>query len=240
VRPVVNGVVVEKDKPAVQKPRIRFTTWGKHTATNDYSYCTNEIQVGIVHRDLLDLLGNSLGQLGDLTVKPERQPLLDLQLSEVAHCCYQAINRISCRNIEGNQAKPARVWLIHYSDNLEKKLAPVLQGATRLEWKKKYVEDTPPKPGQMTAAANTVRTYLTGLPETVENVTSRSVRKAVDCKVGDRTWPLVVKAATEGTAWRQVGQRILRVITFDAPPTAREVSHNAFSLRNPNLSGKRR
>jgi len=199
----------EKGKPTVKKKRIQFTTWGKHTSTNDYSYCTNEIQVGIMHRSLLDLLGNASGQVGDLNFTEEHKRLRDLQLSEVAHCCYQGINRISCRQVEGNQAKPATVWLIEYSKNLEKKLEAVLPGATWLEWKKKYNDD-PPKPGQMETAAKTVRGYLTGLSEGVEGVTSRSVRKDTNTGVGDSTWPLVVQSAIEGTEWRRVGHRILR------------------------------
>jgi hypothetical protein len=202
-------VVEEKGKSAVKKKRLQFTTWGKHTSTNDYSYCRNEIQVGIMHRSLLDLLGNALGQVGDLNFKEEHKRLRDLQLSEVAHCCYQGINRISCRQVEGNQAKPATVWLIEYSKNLEKKLESVLPGATWLEWKKKYNDDAP-KPGQMETAANVVRGYLTGLSEGIEGVSSRSVRKNTNTGVGDSTWPLVVQSAIEGTEWRKVGQRILR------------------------------
>ena len=163
-----------------------------------------------MHRSLLDLLGNAAGQAGDLNYKGEHKRLKELQLSEVAHCCYQGINRISCRQVEGNQAKPARVWLIEYSKSLEKKLETVLPGATWLEWEKKYVEDTPPKPGQMETAAKIVRGYLTGLSEGVEVLASKTVRKAVGVIVGDRTWPLVVQMAIEGTEWRRVGQRILR------------------------------
>jgi hypothetical protein len=59
-------VIEENGKPAVKKKRIQFTTWGKHTSTNDYSYCMNEIQVGIMHRSLLDLLGECL--------RPTRRP----------------------------------------------------------------------------------------------------------------------------------------------------------------------
>ena len=48
--------------------------------------------------------------------------------------------------MEGLQAKPAKVWLIHHSSDLEKKLEPVLQGARWTEWKKKY-DDAPVKVG---------------------------------------------------------------------------------------------
>ena len=57
-------VVEVKGQLPVKKKRLQFTTWGKHTSTNDYSYCTNEIQVGIMHRSLLDLLGNAAGSRG--------------------------------------------------------------------------------------------------------------------------------------------------------------------------------
>jgi hypothetical protein len=163
-----------------------------------------------MHRSLLDLLGNAIGQVGDLNFKEEHKRLRDLQLSEVAHCCYQGINRISCRQVEGNQAKPATVWLIEYSKNLEKKLETVLPGATWLEWKKKYAEDTPPKPGQMETAAKVVRGYLTGLSEGVESIGSKTLRKDSGVIIGDRTWPLVVEAAVNGMEWKRVGQRVMR------------------------------
>jgi hypothetical protein len=78
-----------------------------------------------------------------------------------------------------------------------------------LEWKKKYNDD-PPKPGQMEAAAKVVREHLTGLPEGVEDIASKRLKKAVNVNIGTSTWPLVVKAAIEGTDWKPKGQRILR------------------------------
>ena len=100
--------------------------------------------------------------------------------------------------------------MIEYSKNLEKKLESALPGATWLEWKKKYVEDTPPKPGQIETAANIVRGYLTRLSEGVDSMGSKTLRKDSGVIIGSSTWPLVVEAAVDGLDWKRVGQRVLR------------------------------
>jgi hypothetical protein len=147
-----------------QKPRISITTWGLHKGTNKYTHCENLIMVGIVHRDLLDLFGNLNGQMGDINLQQTRKRLLDLQLSEVAHDCFQAIGRIRCRTVVNGVALPVNIWLIHYSKDLEEKLGPVLQGATWKKWETKY--DVTPKdkePGRIeTAAAAIGRQFANG------------------------------------------------------------------------------
>ncbi len=190
----------------VKKPRVRITTWGRHTSTNDHSYCQNEIQIGIVHRSTLDLLGNALGQLGAVTKEPNRKALLDLQLSEVAHCCYQAINRVSCRSMDGLQARPAKVWLIHHSSDLEKKLEPVLQGAVWKEWKKVYLlEET-----KVDGSVGRIKEYLLGLPEDVQDLPCKRLKQGLGLDVSKDTWQSSLTKAIEGTEWKKVGQRLLR------------------------------
>lgn len=201
------------------RPRINITTWGKHTGTNRYGYCQNEIQVGIVHRDLLDLFGNYLGQVGDINAQQDRQRLLDLQLSEVAHACFQAINRCQCRTVIDGQAKPVRVWLIHYSRDLEKKLAPVLEGAEWKEWKRKYPEQrqqrTPQKVGQIQTVANTLRDYLTKLPEDVLQVSTRQAKKDLALtETPMRSFTCAVQLALEGMSWLLVGRSLVRARAY--------------------------
>ena len=161
----INGKVV-------QKPKICVTTWGEHTATNDWSYCTTQFQIGILHRDTLDLMGNAAGQLGNLNIELSHKLLLDIQLSEVAHCSYQALNRINCRHVENGQAKPATIWLFHDSDNFQKKLETVLEGAQWLGWRKHYKH---PEKKLRTYSAPTTKA-------TVETIHKRVCRKGrIEC-----------------------------------------------------------
>jgi hypothetical protein len=207
-------VVERRGQAPVMKPRVVFTTWGKHTATNDYSYCTNEIQVGILHRGLLDLHGNVLGQRGSIHFKDhDRRQLLDLQLSEVAHCCYQGINRIACRSLVWNKAKTAKVWLIHYSSNLQTKLEPVLKDATWKKWETKYDEaDRKKEPGIiLTAAKEIVRFLIQCAERKVYQVSCRSIRQVQGCgRLKPDTFTAAVSKAVEiNPTWMRGGKSLL-------------------------------
>lgn len=118
--------VIENGK-TVEKPRISIITWGLHKGTNRYKYCQNEIQMGIIHRHPLDLLGEIGGREGLETDQTERR-VRDIQMSEVAHDCFQAIGRIRCRSVVDGQALPVKVWLIEYSNSLQERLEPVMTG----------------------------------------------------------------------------------------------------------------
>ncbi len=195
----------------IMKPRVSITTWGLHKGTNQYTHCQNLILMGILHRDLLDLFGNLNGQMGDITIEQTRKRLMDLQLSEVAHDCFQAIGRTRCRTVVDGAALPVNVWLIHYSKNLEDKLKPVLQGAEWKIWQTKYHEvSTDHEPGLIQVAALAVSQYLDRLVECgVLETTSRSIRREVaECKkLIPQTFTKVVSQALERNfAWLRTGQ----------------------------------
>lgn len=195
------------------KPRVSITTWGLHKGTNQFTHCANLILVGIIHRDLLDLFGNLSGQMGDIHIEQTRKRLMDLQLSEVAHDCFQAIGRIRCRTVVDGVALPVKVWLIHYSKNLEEKLKPVLQGAEWREWKTKYVEVSPDKqPGIIQGTALVVSRYLDQLQERgILETTSKVLRKEVpECrKLIPQMFTKVLALAVElNRAWVRTGQRL--------------------------------
>lgn len=178
------------------------------TSLNDYAYCQNVFLVGMIHRAQLDVAGSYIAQSDTLSTALDQREIHALVQNELCHSIYQALSRGSCRVSENGKARPMKAWIIHRHKEIQTTLAEVMPGAVWKEWKP--FDPVVPRPGQIQAAARTVREHLTGLPETVEDVTRRSVRKAVSLTVGNSTWPLVVKAAIEGMEWQVVGQRILR------------------------------
>jgi hypothetical protein len=81
-----------------------------------------------------------------------------------------------------NHNKAARVWLIEYSKNLEKKLESVLPGATWLEWQKKYKEPKAQKgSAKMRALVNQIAGYLAimGDKDNYEPISPRMIKEAV-------------------------------------------------------------
>ena len=210
---VVEMVNRESKETANGHPRVRITTWGLHKGTNKHSHCQNVILVGIVHRDLLDIQGTMHGQQRDIQTAVSRQQLLDLQLSEVAHDAFQAIGRAQCRTVIDGVALPVKVWLIHYSKNLQIKLENVLPGAVWKKWETRYVEvATSKEPGIIQGAALAVSRHLTGCHERgTLAVSSRSVRNQVDVRkdLPPRTFTAVIdQALVRSPAWRRVGGKL--------------------------------
>ncbi len=222
---LVNMVNRESKETAHGHPRVSITTWGLHKGTNKHSHCQNIILVGIVHRDLLDIQGTMHGQQRDIQTVVSRQQLLDLQLSEVAHDAFQAIGRAQCRTVINGVALPVKVWLIHYSTNLQAKLETVLPGAAWKKWETRYIEvATSKEPGIIQGTALVVGRYLDRLQErgTVE-ISSRAVRRDVlECKtLTPLAFNRVVSRALEiNRKWIRSGGRLVHAYSAYFPDVA--------------------
>lgn len=214
-----SGVVTMKNQDSLEladgtdRPRVSITTWGLHKGTNKYKHCKNLILVGIIHRDMLDLFGVSLDK-GDISKEQTWQRLKDLQLSEVAHDCFQAIGRIRCRTVINGVALPVNVWLIHASNNLREKLDPVLQGAVWKKWDTKYDEIPEGKePGKIKRAARAISEHLDKLASTGKaRTSSREIRKTVnECRqLHPNTLTLTIEEALAlNKSWLRQGRGLV-------------------------------
>lgn len=223
------GVVTMKDQGSLelvhstQKPRVSITTWGLHKGTNKFKHCQNLILVGILHREPLDILGETTGH-HDISRECTWKRLRDLQLSEVAHDAFQAIGRVQCRTVVEGQALPVNVWLIHYGDGLREKLQPVMQGAVWTKWKTKY--DVIPEGkelGLIKATALRVSEHLDKLAAIGKTRTSsKEIRKSVEecAKLKPDTLRATVAKAIEfNQRWLREGQGLVFVgEVFPATP----------------------
>jgi len=119
--------------------------------------------------------------MGEISIEQTRKRLMDLQLSEVAHDCFQAIGRIQCRTVVDGCRLAGQCLADSLRKNLQEKLEPVLQGAAWKRWETKYDETSADKqPGLIITAAKAISEYLDTLAVVgQERTSSKSLRKAV-------------------------------------------------------------
>ena len=120
------------------KTRFNFLTWGNETYLSEYSYCSNIIFAGVLHRSHIDLAAQIAAQKNDLTTQIESDLLLEVMDSEVTHCLYQAMSRGSCRIILGRVTKPMHVWLIHPNTRIKPLLEKVMPGIRWVPWRPQH------------------------------------------------------------------------------------------------------
>lgn len=94
----------ELDRADVDLTRIHIDTFGNETSLNSYGHCKHVLLVGILHRDVTELVGQYLGQIRDITGKISKELADDIHLSERAHLAYQALSRGACRFVDNGQA----------------------------------------------------------------------------------------------------------------------------------------
>ena len=57
----------ELDRAGVDAQRVHIDTFGNETSLNSYGHCSHVFLVGILHRDVTQLVGQYLGQIRDIT-----------------------------------------------------------------------------------------------------------------------------------------------------------------------------
>lgn len=179
------------------KPRLTITSWGNETSLNCYSHCRHVFLVGILHRDATELMGQYLGQTDDIKGEVSKTLTDDIQLSEKAHLGYQALSRGNCRNVSNGQAGDMTGYLVEISPEIETTLSKVMPGAKWETWKPFFVKESN---GLIEEWAGKVQAYLETVPETVQKVSSRSVKKALQAdKIAPRTWAVIIKSISDQT-----------------------------------------
>ncbi|MFC1523654.1 hypothetical protein ACFL6N_02565 [Thermodesulfobacteriota bacterium] len=121
------------------RPRIIFLTWGNETSLNKYSYCSNVIFAGLLHRRNEDLAGAIAGQYDDLLVDIPQGVINQVKLSEIAHCVYQACSRGSSRIFSGIETRPMNVWIHHKDRNLRGLIEKVMPDVQWDSWIPQYL-----------------------------------------------------------------------------------------------------
>src|SRR5262249_3656727 len=141
----------------------------------------------------------------------------EVRRSENAHALYQAMSRGSCRGTVSGQAKPMRVWLIHYDKQLPDLLDKVMPGVKWESWTPKYMDPIQTKVEELVLQ---VLGYLRQLdPETMK-VSTRVLKR--DLGLSDnppRTFTRAVQQVNDADAGWSLRQRSLQRSPFEQTTT---------------------
>lgn len=199
------------------KPRLNFLSWGNETSLSQYSYCSNVILVGIIHRSHIDIGGAIVGQTGNLLRPVSNGEIRDVVQSEVAHACYQALSRGACRVMQGSFTRPMKAWLIHPKrENLRGRLEQVMPGVKWGRWEPKYLVQPKATSGKAKPLAEKIRVYLRELPADPDKVSIKRLKADLD--LGDippstvqRAIRLVVERSGD---WAICGRTLVKQCAF--------------------------
>jgi hypothetical protein len=129
-------------RAGVKTSRIHIDTFGNETSLNSYGHCQHVFLVGILHRDVTELVGQYLGQIRDITGEISKALADDIHLSERAHLAYQALSRGSCRFVDNGQARAMKGYLVEIDPEIETSLSTVMPGVTWTNWKPVFLPET--------------------------------------------------------------------------------------------------
>jgi hypothetical protein len=132
----------ELDRAGVDLTRIHIDTFGNETSLNSYGHCQHVFLVGILHRDVTELVGQYLDQIRDITGEISKVLADDIHLSERAHLAYQALSRGSCRFVVTGQARPMNGYLVEIDPEIETALSTVMPGVKWTNWKPVFLPET--------------------------------------------------------------------------------------------------
>lgn len=202
-------VEVEEDGKIIKKPRFVWLTWGQETSLSQYSYCSQVVFAGVLHRSHLDLGSSIVGQSDDLLAEASYKTIKEMETSEIAHSLYQAMSRGSCRIIEVDQAKRMNVWLIHKHEDIRPLINEVMPGVVWKDWKGRHLKTTT-KQGD---TSKIIKNFLNRVPGDVYQISTRRLKQ--DTGLGDienTTFTrALVKALKDNPQWyREEGQRSVK------------------------------
>lgn len=195
------------------KLRINFLTWGSETSLNEYSYCSNVILAGILHRSHVDLAAAIAGQSDDLKSDIQHGDIMRVHHSEIAHLMFQALSRGSCRKVKNGYAEPMKVWVIHRGIHLRPLIETVMGGCKWLEWG----EVDPVNAGVIDRTAQTILSFLDGVNDTMSKVSTSQLRKKLGLPdISKTSWTSALNKAMSVTKnWCLQGRSVIRVSLHD-------------------------
>lgn len=199
---------VEVDAKLPEGNRIVMLTWGQETSLSEYSYCKHVVFAGVLHRDHLQIASEMIGQMDDLCGSVSPSKVKEVVTSEIAHGLYQAISRGCCRIVDGNQALPMDVWLIHGNEHIRPSLEQMMPGVQWLEWKPKHLINR----HKLQAAAKAIEMHLEELPVTVDAISTQTLRKVLNLEVSRNYFRDALEMAVASVGgWELVDRSIQRL-----------------------------
>jgi hypothetical protein len=195
-----------------EKPRLNFLTWGQETSLNNYAWCKNQIQVGILHRSHLEIGGLMVGQAEDPLLEMNQEEIREVVRSEVRHCFYQALGRAHARIVRNGVAGPTRIWFIDKNNHIREGLedAGALPEANWLKWKPQYLIAE----GKIEKIAKRIKDYLE--EKTISQISSIKLKRELGLQtVPKMTFTEALKEFLRSNwDWRLKGRSLVRFNPF--------------------------
>ena len=124
----------------VERPRFAWLTHGNETSMSKYSYCKNEIWVGVLHRNFLELASRYAGQSDNLLAEIDPKLLHEVCESEICYCFHQGFARCSCRITSNGVAKQAMIWVTYKGQyKIRKVVSSVMNDIRWRIWPTKHI-----------------------------------------------------------------------------------------------------
>jgi hypothetical protein len=195
----------------VLRKRIEILTWGQETSRNDLLHCRHVVMVGVLRRNPLDLAAALTGQQrsGNSPQRHSTDTLSRLNLSEMAHCVLQGMNRGCCRvmDSDGKARAMTLTILVNGVCGLYDMLKPVLTG---IQW-----EQSEPQGKALSRTAQSARRIAEYLRNLVApKVSVSSLSKALNISLGKDAMREAVDAALliglPSQRWRRDARSLIR------------------------------
>jgi hypothetical protein len=92
------------------KPRFVWMTHGNETSVSRFSYCRNEVWVGVLHREKNSIAAEMAGQQEN--IEAALDDLDRVIASEVCYAYHQGFCRCSARVVKNGVAEAANIWVV--------------------------------------------------------------------------------------------------------------------------------
>lgn len=196
----------------VYRSQITVETYGRLDASNEYSYCSVTVNLGVQQRNELDLSAAICGQKRDITATLTKQQIKEVLVTERAVVVQQSHGRGQSRVVRDGKALPQEALLVYYDtkdQNLTSLLKPLYPGATWYDFKGKTVkaDGTPTK--IIATWVDQVKVVLSGLPVETVSISSRKLKVLAGAQsIAARTWAKITQTISgEATfPWTLRGQ----------------------------------
>lgn len=200
----------------VDEPRIVWRSWGQECSDSAFAYASNQVFSGVIHRSYLDIASSACGQRDDKWATLEHSELRRIMLSETTHSILQALNRGSCRIIEGNQARHMKAWLFHRDANLRGELEKVMPGMKWLPWETKFL-----CAGIGSRTIARIGEFLESLPADVKRVSVQSMKAQIGLSASEARTTFsqsLSKYLKDGVDWERDGRSLVRTWDWSKEP----------------------
>jgi hypothetical protein len=213
------------------RDQVIVENYGKHDASNAYSYCEVVAHVGVQRRSLTELSASFCGAKRDLGSRLVYQQIRSLQTTDAVATLQQSNGRGQSRITVAGKALPQTSWFIFSEtkeQSLTKRLKPLNPGATWVEYQPLFAQAS--EPTLVDTWSKVVLEYLDSLPMDQKKISGKLLKSAVGgSEVADATWKRIIDTAVELTSmdhrkissmsdgskvlthWKREGRSLVRV-----------------------------